>query len=447
MAFVITQKEIDRRTYQVRPHLLVEPLKCDPCGSDNVERLVSYTTARGRMFLLARADPSFDPSAVLAFCRECWPRWLMWRARMGFDLHSHASEVPCSGACLAQRNGRQNQFEAQMALLQDREGGFFATKSIDHQPRVNGTQLIFGARTGRFMWRMQRQGYYESTSDPAHVQRLFLNFAALREAGIRQGLDGIVIVVEAFESWRRAKNGEVAMPGPSDKSIGLHCVFLTHYKAHGEILGFVNSWGRGWGDRGYGTLSFEYLKKYLHEAFINRDARFGPRADRFQETPNPLPIDERRRRSRIGAPRQRFKERIAEGESRVIEVYETSSPTTGRPVICVDVQNGFGLRMGWMFLRYCPGQTASVMEIPELFVWPTFRRLGIGQELETIAQSIAQNWECSELHLMMNEGDALIGPPRAAARKFGQALGYTWRWKTEVAPRRNATGIKQLDNG
>jgi hypothetical protein len=397
------------------------------------------------MFIVEQLDPSFDPLAALSFCADCWPRWLMWRARMGLDLHTHASQVPCGGDCIAQRGGRQAQFEAQMTLLGDRAEGFFASKSIDGQPRVNGSQLIFGARTGRFMWRMlQRQTYYESTSDPAQVQRLFLNFCALHAAGIRKSLDGVVIVVEAFESWRAAKNGDIALPGPGDKSIGLHCVFLTHYKAHGETLGFVNSWGRGWGDKGYGTLSFEYLERYLHEAFITRHARFGPRAARFQETSDPLPMDERRRRSRIGAPRQRFRERVGKGESRVVEMYETSSPTTGRAVICVDIQNGFGLRMGWMFLRYRPEDAGAVMEIPELFVWPTFRRLGIGQELEMIAQDIAQTWGCSELHLMMNEADALIGPPRAAARNFGQALGYTWRWRAEVAPRRSATGVKYV---
>lgn len=444
MAFVMNQKEIDRHTYQVRPHQLIEPLKCDRCGSSEVKRLLSYTTARGRMFLAARDDPSFDSSAVLAFCAECWPRWMMWRARMGFDLHTHAASVPCDRDCLAQGRGRLNQFEAQMTLLQDKASGFFACKAIDGQPRVNGTPSIFGARTGRFMWRMlQRQNYYESTSDPAVVKRLFLDFGALHEAGVRKGLDGILIVVEAFESWRTAKNGEIALPGTGDKSIGLHCVFLTHYKAHGEILGFMNSWGRGWGERGYGTLSFEYLEKYLYEAYVNRHARWGPRANRFPETPGPLTMAERLRRSRIGAPRQRFRERVAEGESRVDEIYETSSPTTGRAVICVDVQNGFGLRMGWMFLRYRPEDTGAVMEIPELFVWPTFRRMGIGRELDQIAQDIARLWDCSELHLMMNEADAIVSL-RGAARNFGQALGYEWRWRYEVAPRRVATGLKRL---
>ena len=113
-------------------------------------------------------------------------------------------------------------------------------------------------------------------------------------------------------------------------------------------------------------------------------------------------------------------------------------------MICVDIQNGFGLRMGWMFLRHRLEGAGAVMEIPELFVWPTFRRMGIGRELEAIGQDIAGTWHCSQLHLMMNEADALVGPPRRAARNFGQALGYRWRWRDEVAPRRVATGVKRI---
>jgi hypothetical protein len=86
-----------------------------------------------------------------------------------------------------------------------------------------------------------------------------------------------------------------------------------------------------------------------------------------------------RRRLVLDAPRQRFRQRRGKGDHWVIEIYETPSPTTGWPVLCVDVQNGFGLRMGWAFLRYRPTADAAdaILEIPELFVWPTFRRMGI----------------------------------------------------------------------
>jgi GNAT superfamily N-acetyltransferase len=365
---------------------------------------------------------------------------------MGFDLHTHAVSAPCSRACIAQQRGRLSQFESQMLLLQDRSesSGFFAIKAIDGQPRVNGTPSIFGSRSAHFMYRMhERQKYYESTSDPAVVKRAFLNSQARHQAGIRKGLDGVMIVVEAFESWRKARNGEISLPGQGDPSIGLHCVRLTHYRASGEILGFVNSWGRSWGERGFGTLPFEYLERHLHEAYITRRARWGPRDNRFRETPGPITMDERRRRSHLGAPRQRLRERIGKGENQVVETYETTSPISERAVICVEIQNGFGLRMGWMFLRHRLENTGFVMEIPELFVWPTFRRMGIGLKLEAIAQDIARTWKCSELHLMMNEADG-IAALRGPGRNFGRALGYNWRWRNELSPRRVATGLKKL---
>jgi hypothetical protein len=50
----------------------------------------------------------------------------------------------------------------------------------------------------------------------------------------------MLIVVEAFESWYNAPDGDIGMPRPGDKSIGLHCVHLTHYSGSGTTLGFWN---------------------------------------------------------------------------------------------------------------------------------------------------------------------------------------------------------------
>lgn len=45
---------------------------------------------------------------------------------------------------------------------------------------------------------------------------------------------------------------------------------------------------------------------------------------------------------------------------------------------------------------------------------------------------------------MMNEADAVLGPPRAAARSFAQSVGYKWKWRQDVAPRRPATAFKTI---
>lgn len=441
----MTRQEIARQTYEITPHSLTEPLICDVCAATEVQRLVSREIVRGRMYIVGRDSPAFKPSAVLAFCADCWPKWLLWRARMGFDLHFHRSDAICSARCIARRDGRRLQFEAQASIVEARHHGFFAMKSIDGLPLVNGSFALIGLRTHRFMRRRgQRQTYYESIGDAREVQRQFMRLGNLLALGVpRALLDRFVIVVQAFESWYTAPSGNVSLPRAGDRSIGLHCVALTHYENHAESIGFANSWGRGWGNGGYGKLSIEYLERHFHEAFVTRRARFFPPPWNFTSWPDPMSPGERRRRLLLQAPRQIPWRRRAKGENWAIEVYEVASPTTGEFVLCVDVRNGFGLRMGWAFLRYREA-SGGILEIPELFVWPTFRRMGIGRMLEDVALDYAESWEVGEIHLMMNEADAVIGAPRAAARLFGNALGYEWHWRPESAPRRAGTGIKRV---
>jgi hypothetical protein len=254
MPFVMNQKEIDRRTFEVAPHLVASPQHCDVCDSAEVYKLVSREVIRGRLLVVTDPTPEFDASASLAFCADCWPRWLMWRARMGFDLHTHSASAPCTASCLARRQGRYAQFVSQMSLMQDPNQLFFAQKQIDGQPRANGSPLIMAQRAGYFMLRqVQRQWYYESIGDAAEVRRQFIESAILMNMGAARAANSHLIVVQAFESWYTAPGGAVSLPKAGDRSIGLHCVHLTGYLDHGETLGFANSWGRGWGDRGFGT--------------------------------------------------------------------------------------------------------------------------------------------------------------------------------------------------
>lgn len=47
--------------------------------------------------------------------------------------------------------------------------------------------------------------------------------------------------------------------------------------------------------------------------------------------------------------------------------------------------------------------------------------------------------------LFFNEADATLGPVSAAARLFGRARGYEWRWWQSVGPRLVARGQKTCD--
>jgi GNAT superfamily N-acetyltransferase len=98
-------------------------------------------------------------------------------------------------------------------------------------------------------------------------------------------------------------------------------------------------------------------------------------------------------------------------------------PTFASPVTCFELKTGFGLRIGWLFLRHSSG-SSKYSEITELYVWPSYRRMKLGKWLESAATDEARNQGSSEIRLLMNEADAVIGPPGAAARKFADACGY-----------------------
>ena len=66
-------------------------------------------------------------------------------------------------------------------------------------------------------------------------------------------------VYESFESAAVAKSGIAPMPASGEKSGGGHCVVAVGYNDATRTFLIRNSWGTGWGMKGYCTLPYEYL--------------------------------------------------------------------------------------------------------------------------------------------------------------------------------------------
>jgi C1A family cysteine protease len=66
-------------------------------------------------------------------------------------------------------------------------------------------------------------------------------------------------VYKSFESQQVAKTGHVPMPSPKEKAIGGHAVMAVGYDDSQSWFIVRNSWGAGWGMKGYFTLPYEYL--------------------------------------------------------------------------------------------------------------------------------------------------------------------------------------------
>jgi C1A family cysteine protease len=66
-------------------------------------------------------------------------------------------------------------------------------------------------------------------------------------------------VYESFESLQVAKTGKVNMPKKSERALGGHAVMAVGYDQKASRFIVRNSWGEGWGMKGYFTMPYAYL--------------------------------------------------------------------------------------------------------------------------------------------------------------------------------------------
>jgi C1A family cysteine protease len=66
-------------------------------------------------------------------------------------------------------------------------------------------------------------------------------------------------VYESFESQAVANNGVMPMPAADEKVLGGHAVLAVGYDSKRRVFIVRNSWGTGWGAKGYFYMPFEYM--------------------------------------------------------------------------------------------------------------------------------------------------------------------------------------------
>ena len=90
-----------------------------------------------------------------------------------------------------------------------------------------------------------------------------------------------VIGVYVFSSMMETKDGKIKMPKNGERTYGGHAICPVGYDDKTGFIKFKNSWGANWGDNGYGYLPYEYIEKYMMDAWSSVDI----------DDPNPLTVE------------------------------------------------------------------------------------------------------------------------------------------------------------
>jgi len=165
---------------------------------------------------------------------------------------------------------------------------YWMSKKIDPWPNEEGTSIRFAMKVlqrlgvpneGGWEYDDRVKGNPKGWADlVARWSRIGSYFRVRNLGELKVALlDGpVVIGIPCFEEiFSVSRDGFIRYPANPHAIYGGHALCAVGYndnhKKFGGVLEFKNSWGVGWGNKGYGFLPYEYIDDFLWDAWACKD--------------------------------------------------------------------------------------------------------------------------------------------------------------------------------